>query len=116
MLMECGRRDLESVDCMSFLCAFVEQEGVTGDGFVVFFWLLFFLPSLVEILGCQDVEDVNVEDFKVLQRSDVFIGQGSRGFAILLCNLCFKSLKDLLGVFDIHSFGIHRFFRKQSLI
>lgn len=21
MLMECGRRDLESVDCMSFLCA-----------------------------------------------------------------------------------------------
>ncbi len=35
MLMECGRRDLETVDCISFLCAF--EEGVTGGvvGFLV---------------------------------------------------------------------------------
>lgn len=74
---------------------FLEQEGVTGDGLVVFFWRLFFFASLVEILGCQDVEDVNVEDVKLLQRSDVFIGQGSGGFAILLCNFCFKKFEGL---------------------
>lgn len=53
MLMECGRRDLESVDCMSFLCAFVEQEGVTGDGFVVFFGFCFFLPVWWRFLGVR---------------------------------------------------------------
>lgn len=53
-----------------------------------------------------------LEDVKLLQRSDVFIGQGSRGFAILLCNFASKSLKDFLWVFDSHSFGIYRFLSK----
>lgn len=77
-----------------FSMCLTEQEGVTGDGFVVFFGFCFFCQFGGDswVSGCLWTF---LEDVKLLQRLDVFIGQGSRGFAILLCNFCFKKFEGL---------------------
>lgn len=36
-----------------FSMCLTEQEGVTGDDFVVFFWFLFFLPVWWRFLGVR---------------------------------------------------------------
>lgn len=78
------------------------------DGFVIFFGICFFLPwwrflgvGMLKMLRCC--------------KGRMFHWSGESGVCNSFVQLLLHGLKDFW-VFDIHSFGIHRFFRKQSLI
>lgn len=69
----------------------------------------------MEILGCQDVDELFWKMLSCCKGRMFSLVRGVGGLQFFCATCPSKSLKDLLGVFDIHSFGIHRFLKENHL-